>query len=157
MARQYRQRLSPSDIDEIWRRMRAGHSMKPTARALGLPTSTVRSYLVRCGGIMPDPRHRARATRPKACKVTTNPVLAGIVAAKLQRRWSPQQIAGWLKRTYPDDPGMHVSHESIYRTLFVQSRGALRKELTAYLRTGRVIGRAQGSGCPTVAGVGQGS
>jgi IS30 family transposase len=208
MARQHRQRLSPADIDEIWRRMRAGHFMKPTARALGLPTSTVRSYLVRCGGIMPDPRHRAarrlslaereeisrglaagrslrviaaelgrapstisrevagnggrrgyratvadqaawaRATRPKRCKLATNPVLAGIVAAKLQRRWSPQQIAGWLKRTYPDDPGMHVSHESIYRSLFVQSRGALRKELTAYLRTGRVIRRAQGVRLP---------
>ena len=208
MARQHRQRLSPADIDEIWRRMRAGHSMKPAARALGLPTSTVRSYLVRCGGIMPEPRHRgsrrlslaereeisrglaagrslrviavelgrapstisrevagnggrrgyratvadqgawARATRPKTCKLTINPVLAGIVAAKLQRRWSPQQIAGWLKRTYPDDPGMHVSHESIYRTLFVQSRGALRKELTAYLRTGRVLRRAQGVRIP---------
>ncbi len=58
MAPQHRQRLSPADIDEIWRRMRAGHPMKPTARALGLPTSTVRSYLVRCGGIMPEPRHR---------------------------------------------------------------------------------------------------
>jgi IS30 family transposase len=208
MARQHRQRLSPADIDEIWRRMRGGHSMKPTARALGLPTSTVRSYLVRCGGIMPDPRHRgsqrlslaereeisrglaagrslraiasevgrapstisrevagnggrrhyratvadqrawAKATRPKACKLTLNPVLAGIVAAKLQRRWSPQQIAGWLKRTYPDDPGMHVSHESIYRTLFVQSRGALRKELTTYLRTGRVLRRPQGARLP---------
>ena len=77
-----------------------------------------------------------------------NPVLAGIVTEKLQRRWSPQQIAGWLKLTYPDDPGMHVSHESIYRTLFVQSRGALRKELTAYLRTGRVIRRSHGVRLP---------
>ena len=75
-------------------------------------------------------------------------MLAGIVAEKLQRRWSPQQIAGWLKLNYPDDPEMHVSHESIYRTLFVQSRGALRKELTAYLRTGRVIRRAQGVRLP---------
>ena len=199
MARQNYQRLSPADIDEIWSRLRAGHSVKPTARALGLPTSTVRTYLLRCGGIRPDPRHRrgwsaersrsvkrsravwprgcrlraiaaglgrsastisrevagnggrrryratvadqaawARATRPKACKLAMNPVLAGIVTEKLQRRWSPQQIAGWLKLTYPDDPEMQVSHESIYRTLFVQSRGALRKELTAYLRTGRV-------------------
>ena len=82
------------------------------------------------------------------CKLATNPVLAGIVTEKLQRRWSPQQIAGWLKLTYPDDPGMHVSHESIYRTLFVQSRGALRKELTAYLRTGRVIRRSHGMRLP---------
>ena len=208
MARQNYQRLSPADIEEIWKRLRSGHSVKPTARALGLPTSTVRTYLIRCGGIRPGPRHRgagrlsleereeisrglaadhslrviaaglgrspstisrevasnggrhryratvadraawARSTRPKACKLATNPVLAGIVAEKLQRRWSPQQIAGWLKLTYPHDPGMHVSHESIYRTLFVQSRGALRKELTAYLRTGRVIRRVHGVRLP---------
>ena len=208
MARQNYQRLSPADIDEIWSRMRAGHAVKPTARSLGLSTSTVRTYLLRCGGIRPDPRHRAAgrlsfeereeisrglaadrslraiaaglgrspstisrevarnggrrryraatadqhawamATRPKACKLATNPVLAGIVAEKLQRRWSPQQIAGWLKLTYPHDPEMHVSHESIYRTLFVQSRGALRKELTAYLRTGRVIRRVHGVRLP---------
>jgi IS30 family transposase len=208
MARQNYQRLSPADIDEIWSRMRAGHAVKPTARSLGLSTSTVRTYLLRCGGIRPDPRHRATgrlsfeereeisrglaadrslraiaaglgrspstisrevarnggrrryraatadqhawamATRPKACKLATNPVLAGIVAEKLQRRWSPQQIAGWLKLTYPHDPEMHVSHESIYRTLFVQSRGALRKELTAYLRTGRGIRRVHGVRLP---------
>ncbi|KRA29869.1 MULTISPECIES: IS30 family transposase [unclassified Nocardioides] len=208
MARQHYQRLSPADIDEIWRRLRAGHSAKPTARALGLPTSTLRTYLVRCGGIKPEPRQRAagrlsleereeisrglaagqslraiaaglgrspstvtrevasnggrsryratvadqaawaRSMRPKVCKLATNPVLAGIVSEKLQCRWSPQQIAGWLKLTYPDDPGMHVSHESIYRTLFVQSRGALRKELTAYLRTGRVIRRSHGMRVP---------
>ena len=208
MVRQSYERLSPADVDEIWSRLRAGHSVKPTARALGLPTSTVRTYLLRCGGIRPDPRHRAtvrlsfaereeisrglaagqslraiaavlgrspstisrevaanggrrryratvadqqawaKATRPKACKLAANPVLSGIVAEKLQLRWSPQQIDGWLKRTYPDDPEMHVSHESIYRTLFVQSRGALRKELTAYLRTGRVIRRAHGVRLP---------
>ena len=185
------ERLSPEAIDEIWVRLRAGHAAKPTARQLGLSTGTVRAYLVRCGGIRPDPRRRApgrlscaereeisrglaaglslraiaaglgrapstisrevaanggrrryraaradqlawsRATRPKACKLAANPVLRAIVEEKLQRRWSPQQIAGWLKITYPDDPEMQVSHESIYRTLFVQSRGALRKELTA--------------------------
>src|SRR5687767_5778679 len=208
MARQSYQRLSPADIDEIWVRLRAGHAAKPTARALGMPTSTVRAYLIRCGGIRPDPRCRstsglslaereeisrglaasrslrsiaaslgrspstvsrevasnggtrryraavadrqawARATRPKPCKLAKNLRLAGIVAEKLQRRWSPQQIAGWLKLTFPDDPEMQVSHESIYRALFVQSRGALRKELTAYLRTGRVIRRAQGTRLP---------
>jgi hypothetical protein len=93
----------------------------------------------------------------QACKLAPNPVLAGIVTEKLQRRWSPQQIAGWLKLTHPDDPEMHVSHESIYRTLFVQSRGALRKELTAYLRTGRAIQRSHGCGCPMVAVPGPGS
>ncbi|MCW2848242.1 MAG: family transposase, partial [Marmoricola sp.] len=67
----------------------------------------------------------------------TNPALAGVVAEKLAQRWSPQQIAGWLKSTYPENQQMQVSHESIYRTLFIQSRGALRRELTAHLRTGR--------------------
>ena len=68
-------------------------------------------------------------------------VLAALVAAKLEQRWSPEQITGWLKRCFPHDGGMQVSHESIYRTLFVQSRGALRRELTHYLRTRRVIRR----------------
>jgi IS30 family transposase len=67
---------------------------------------------------------------------------------KLRRRWSPQQISGWLKRTYPNDPEMQVSHESIYRTLFVQSRGALKQELTQYLRTGRVLRRPKGVRLP---------
>jgi IS30 family transposase len=207
VVRTYR-RLSAADVDEIWVRLRAGHAAKPTARQLGLSTSTVRTYLLRCGGIRPDPRRRpsgrlsfeereeisrglaaghslraiavglgrspstisrevagnggrrgyraaaadrqawSNATRPKTCKLANNPVLAGIVAEKLQHRWSPQQIAGWLRLTYPHDPEMYVSHEGIYRTLYVQSRGALRRELTAYLRTGRVIRRPQGVRLP---------
>ena len=207
MARSY-QKLSPAAVDEIWTRLRAGHAAKPIARQLGLPEGTVRAYLVRCGGIRPDPRRRAsgrlsfeereeisrglaagmslraiaaelgraastvsrevaanggrrryrahhsdrqawsRATRPKACKLATNPVLRAIVEEKLRRRWSPEQIAGWLKVSYPHDPEMQVSHESIYRTLFVQSRGALRRELTQYLRTGRVIRRPKGVRLP---------
>ena len=70
------------------------------------------------------------------------------MAEKLAQRWSPQQIAGWLKTTYPEDQQMQVSHESIYRTLFIQSRGALRRELTVHLRTGRVIRRPQGIRLP---------
>src|SRR4051794_15195375 len=207
MARWYR-RLSEADEDEVWRRLRAGHAAKPTARLLGLPTGTVRAYLVRCGGIRPVPRRRSpgrlslvereeisrglaagtslrtiasrlgrapstvsrevalhgghsryraapadqrawlRARRPQVCKLATRPGLRAMVGEKLTQRWSPQQIAGWLKATYPDDPEMQVSHETIYRTLFVQSRGALRKELTGYLRTGRVIRRPQGVRLP---------
>jgi IS30 family transposase len=208
MVRGYR-RLSPADEDEIWRRMGAGHSMKPAARGLGVPTSTVRSYLVRCGGIRPAPRRRSPgrlsllereeisrglaaglslrviaaglgrapstvsrevaghggrggyraaradqlawslARRRQACKLATHPALRAIVAEKLQQeQWSPQQIAGWLKTTYPDEAEMQVSHETIYRTLFIQSRGALRKELTAHLRTGRVIRRPAGTRLP---------
>jgi IS30 family transposase len=207
MTRGYR-RLSAADEEGIWARLRAGHSAKPTARALGLSTGGVRAYLVRCGGVQPAPRRRSpgrlsfiereeisrglaagqslraiaagldrapstvsrevaacggrgryraatadqtawsQARRPKTCKLATDPALAGVVAEKLADRWSPQQIAGWLKTTYPDNQRMQVSHESIYRTLFIQSRGALRKELTAHLRTGRVIRRPQGTRLP---------
>ena len=202
------ERLTPEAIDQVWLRMRTGQAAKPTARELGLCTGTVRAYLIRCGGIRPEPRRRAagrlslvdreeisrglacghsiraiaaglgrapstvsrevnanggrrryraaradlaawsRATRPKACKLAGNPALRVIVEEKLARRWSPQQIDGWLKVTYPKCPEMQVSHESIYRTLYVQSRGALRKELTRYLRTGRVIRRPKGVRLP---------
>ena len=70
------------------------------------------------------------------------------MAEQLKQKWSPEQIAGWLKATHPNDPEMQVSHETIYRTLFIQSRGALRKELTAHLRTGRVIRRPAGTRLP---------
>ena len=109
------------------------------------PTAAARRYRA----ARADQQAWARATRPQACKLATHPALRAIVAEKLQHeRWSPQQIAGWLKTTYPDDPEMQVSHETIYRTLFVQSRGALRKELTAHLRTGRVIRRPAGTRLP---------
>ncbi len=143
-----------AEREEISRGLAARESIRAIATRLGRAPSTVSREINANGG---PRRYRAaradreawsRATRPKACKLALNPVLAGIVAEKLQRRWSPQQIAGWLKATYPDDPEMHVSHESIYRTLFVQSRGALRKELTAHLRTGRVIRRPKGVRLP---------
>jgi IS30 family transposase len=90
----------------------------------------------------------ARTARPKPCKLAMHSRLRVIVEDKLRRRWSPQQISGWLARTYANDPEMQVSHESIYRTLFVQSRGALRRELTRYLRTGRVLRRPKGVRLP---------
>ena len=122
--------------------------------SLGRAPSTVSREVAANGGrglsSARGPCGLVAATRPRRAS-WLNPVLRDIVAEKLQRRWSPQQIAGWLKLTYPDDPEMQVSHESIYRTLFVQSRGALRRELTAYLRTGRVIRTPRASGCPTAA------
>ena len=81
--------------------------------------------------------HRAR--RPKRCLLTMNDLLRDVVANKLKEDWSPQQISGWLKRQYPDDEAMRVSHETIYRTLFVQARGALKRELLAHLRSGRMM------------------
>ena len=82
-----------------------------------------------------------RAPRPKICKLAQNRALAHIVASKLQLQWAPRQIAGWLKRSYPDDETYQVSHETIYRTLFIQARGALKKELIQHLRRTRAMRR----------------
>jgi IS30 family transposase len=84
-----------------------------------------------------------RARRPKRCKLVENRALARIVAEKLQLEWSPEQIAGWLKRRYPDDERERVSHETIYRTLFIQARGALKKELLQHLRRTRAMRRTR--------------
>jgi IS30 family transposase len=84
-----------------------------------------------------------RAHRPKTCKLKQNRALARIVAKKLKEFWSPQQIAGWLKRTYPDDEHDQVSHETIYRSLFIQARGALKKELLQHLRKTRAMRRSR--------------
>jgi IS30 family transposase len=84
-----------------------------------------------------------RARRPKTCKLAQNRTLARIVVGKLQLEWSPQQIAGWLKRTYPDDYNGQVSHETIYRSLFIQARGALKKELLRHLRCTRGMRRSR--------------
>ena len=83
-----------------------------------------------------------RAHRPKPSKLVQNRTLARIVAQKLNQLWSPEQIAGWLKRTYPDDENYQVSHETIYRSLFIQARGALKKELLQHLRRKRAMRRS---------------
>ena len=80
---------------------------------------------------------------PKHCKLGQNLSLAHIVANKLQLQWAPQQIAGWLKHTYPCDGNYHVSHETIYRSLFIQARGALSKELLQHLRRTRAMRRSR--------------
>ena len=188
--------------DEIWRRWKAGESMRVIGRAVGAGQSSVQSVLQRCGGIRPASRRRSeqclamaereeisrglsaglsfrriakqlgrapstvsrevhrnggrsryratladkaawrRARRPKLCKLSKRRRLRTVVERKLRRRWSPQQISAWLKRRY-DQPSMNVSHETIYRTLFIQARGALKKDLTAYLRSRRVMRRSK--------------
>ena len=87
----------------------------------------------------------ARPRRPKPCRLAQSPALRTLVALKLARNWSPQQIAGWFRETFPDDPCLHVSHETIYRSLFVQSRGVLKRELVAHLRRRHAIRRPQGA------------
>jgi IS30 family transposase len=84
-----------------------------------------------------------RAQRPKSCKLAQNRALARIVAQKLKMLWSPEQIAGWLKCTYPDDESYQVSPETIYRSLYIQARGALKKELLQHLRRTRVMRRSR--------------
>lgn len=121
--------------------------MRSVARRLGRDPSTISREISRNGGARYYRAARAdeaawqRAKRPQECALRAGSRLAQLVGSKLALRWSPQQIAGWLKQEYPDDISMNVSHETIYRTLFVQARGALKKELTTYLRRRTVLRR----------------
>ena len=143
-------RLSLAEREEISRGVAAGESLRSIAKRLGRAPSTVSREIAANGGVR---RYRAvgadraalrRARRPKPAKLALQPELCALVASKLELRWSPQQISGWLSETYPDRPEMWVSHETIYLSLFVQSRGALRKELTRYLRRGQATRRPRG-------------
>ena len=141
--------LTLSEREEISRGIVAGCSLRSIAEQLGRSPSTVSREIHRNGGRRYYRANRAdqaawdRAHRPKRCKLGANRALARIVARKLQQLWSPEQIAGWLKRTYPDDEHYQVSHETIYRSLFIQARGALKKELLGYLRRQRTLRRSR--------------
>jgi transposase, IS30 family len=147
LPRRSERHLSLSEREEISRGLVAGHSCRTIAISIGRAPSTVSREIARNGGrggyraCRADRAGWHRARRAKAAKLVTCPALRQLVEAKLQLRWSPQQIAGWLERAYPGDPELRVSHETIYMSLFVQSRGALRKELTRYLRTRRMVRR----------------
>lgn len=150
-----RRHLSLEEREEISRGMASGESLRSIARRLGRSASTVSREVARNGGGSRYRAHRAdqaalrRARRPKACKLAANPTLALMVEEKLGLWWSPQQISGWLKESYPESPEMWVSHETIYLTLFVQGRGALKHELTRCLRTRRAIRRPAKKLAPT--------
>ncbi len=141
--------LSLAEREEISRGVVAGHSMRSIAASLGRAPSTISREINRNDGRQGYRANQAdkaawdRAHRPKTCKLAYNRALANIVAKKLQLEWSPRQIAGWLKRSYPDDESYQVSHETIYRTLFIQARGALKKELLQHLRRTRVMRRSR--------------
>lgn len=143
-------RLSLAEREEISRGLAAGESMRSIARRLGRAPSTVSREIAanhgsrRYRAVTADRAALRRTCRPKPAKLALNHPLREVVEAKLELRWSPEQISGWLSVTYPDDPEMQVSHETIYLSLFVQSRGALRKELTRYLRRGQVNRRPRG-------------
>jgi IS30 family transposase len=141
--------LTLAERETISRAMVAGKSIRRIAVSLARSPSTISREIQRNGG---SEQYRAtqadqaawdRALRPKTCKLALHPALAQQVADKLHRQWSPEQIAGWLRRTYSNDTSRQVSHETIYRTLFIQSRGALKKELLAHLRRTRAMRRSR--------------
>jgi len=124
-------------------------SIRSIAAILKRAVSTVSREIKRNGGtcsyraVKADKRAWAQTLRPKPCKLLLDAKLRKAVIIKLERYWSPEQIAGWLKRSYPDQEDMHISHETIYKTLYVQTRGALKKELIQYLRQKRMIRRSR--------------
>jgi IS30 family transposase len=141
--------LTLAEREEISRGLASGHSLRMIAARLGRAASTISRELQRNGGavdyraVAADQAAWDRARRPKRCKLAGNRSLAQAVASKLRLQWSPQQIAGWLKRAYPQDELHQVSHETIYKSLFIQARGALKKELQQHLRTRRAIRRSK--------------
>jgi IS30 family transposase len=143
-------RLSFEERIEIAVRVAGGESDAQIARGLGRHRSTIGRELARCqsrGRYRPMSAQRKAdrlACRPKPTRLAGSPGLLAAVKEGLLEGWSPQQIARWLRRRYPDDAGMHVSHETIYQSLYVQSRGELRRELTVQLRTKRATRKSQG-------------
>jgi len=141
--------LTLSEREEISRGLVATQSLRHIANRLNRAPSTISREVSRNGGLR---QYRAtnadgnawdRARRPKPCKLATYPALRRRVATKLKQNWSPDQIAGWLKHTHPGEAHKQVSHETIYRSLFIQARGVLKKELQSYLRTQRAIRRSR--------------
>ena len=141
--------LTLAEREEISRALVTGESIRSIAARLERAPSTISREVKRNGGHESYRANQAdeatweRARRPKCCKLRENRTLARIVAAKLKVFWSPEQISGWLKHTYPCDESHHVSHETIYRSLFIQARGALKKELLAHLRRTRGMRRSR--------------
>lgn len=141
--------LSFEEREEISRGLAAGESLRMIAGRLGRSPSTVSREVERNGGrrryraTTADNRAWKRARRPKPCALARNDKLRQVVACKLALDWSPEQIAGWLRIAYSNDAGMHVSHETIYKSLFIQSRGVLKRSLIKHLRTKRSFRQAK--------------
>lgn len=141
--------LSLSEREEISRGIAAGCTIRAIARGLSRAPPTISQEVARHGGRKGYRASEAdvaawdRARRPKPCLLSKHLPLQRIVASKLKEDWAPQQIAGWLKTQYPENPELWVSHETIYRSLFVQARGALKRELIGHLRSKRRIRRSR--------------
>ena len=147
--RRSRLALTFAEREDISRGIASDSSIREIARLLKRSASTVRREVARHGG---RPAYRAHdadgqawhsAVRPKRCLLAMNRKLRDIVASKLILDWSPEQVSGWLKIRYPHNESMHVSHETIYRSLFIQARGALKKELLDHLRSKRRMHRSR--------------
>ena len=142
--------LSLEEREEISRGIACGRSIRHIAAGLRCCPSTVSRELGRNGGrgayraSEADQSAWERAHRPKRCHLATRAELRWRVAEKLALQWSPEQISGWLKQEFGSDQEMQISHETIYRSLFVQARGVLKKELMAHLRTARQMRQAKG-------------
>jgi IS30 family transposase len=140
--------LSLAEREEISRGLCSGSSLRQIAHHMGRSPSTVSREIARHGGreayraASADERAWKLALRPKPCHLALHAQLRESVAGKLQALWSPQQIARWLERSYGDDQSMRVSHETIYKSLFIQARGALKKQLMTHLRSGRTLRRS---------------
>jgi IS30 family transposase len=143
--------LKMPEREEISRGLNSGESLRSIAGRLARAPSTVSREVARHGG---RARYRANhadyeasrwALRPKPCRLALNGRLRKVVASKLSLEWSPEQISGFLRIRYPDDESMQISHETIYKSLFIQARGALKKELMKHLRSGRRFRRARSS------------
>jgi IS30 family transposase len=141
--------LTIAERELISRGIAACHSIRAIAREVCRPASTICREIKHNGGydqyraIAADNQAWGRALRPKLCKLAMNKHLQRVISNKLTIHWSPEQIAGWLKRAHPGEEAYQVSHETIYRSLFVQARGVLKKELQQYLRSKRTIRRSK--------------
>ena len=149
--RRSRLALTLEEREEISRGLVAQKSIRQIASQLNRSPSTISREINRNGGTV---RYRAsladeeaweKAKRPKPCKLKTHPLLVNFIEKKLRLKWSPEQISGWLQKTFPKDDRYHVSHETIYKSLFIQARGVLKKELQLLLRSKRTIRRARKS------------
>ena len=151
VRRRSRRALTLAEREDISRGIASGCSMRVIAQHLSRASSTVSREVARHGGRAQyraneaDSQAWQSALRAKACRLALHEKLRTLVASKLMQDWSPEQISGWLKRQYPDDESLRVSHETIYRTLFLQARGALKQELVRHLRSQRRIRRSRHS------------
>lgn len=151
VRRRSRRALTLGEREDISRGIASGCSMRVIAQGLSRACSTVSREVARHGGRaqyranQADQQAWESALRPKVCRLALHEKLRTLVASKLMQDWSPEQISGWLKQSYPDDESLRVSHETIYRSLFIQARGALKQELVRHLRSKRRIRRSRHS------------